>query len=137
LERAPSYERLFKTLIQDWRRQWQIGDFPFLYVQIANYTSTPLENWPLVREAQRKALSLRNTGMAVTIDIGNPDDVHPTDKLTVGQRLALPARAMAYAEAVEYSGPVFRQVTDCLRSGWQQWGFRTSRSEDCGGNRSP
>ena len=111
LERAPAYERLFKALIEDWRRQWQIGDFPFLFVQIANYTSTPLENWPLVREAQRKALSLRNTGMAVTIDIGNPDDVHPTDKLTVGQRLALPARAIAYGESVEYSGPVLRQVT--------------------------
>jgi sialate O-acetylesterase len=111
LERAPAYERLFKTLIEDWRRQWQIGEFPFLYVQIANYTSTPLENWPLIREAQRKTLSLRNTGMAVTIDIGNPDDVHPTDKLTVGQRLALPARVMAYGESVEYSGPVFRQIT--------------------------
>ena len=112
LERAPTYERLFKTLIEDWRRQWQIGDFPFLYVQIANYTSTPLENWPLIREAQRKTLSLRNTGMAVTIDIGNPDDVHPTDKLTVGRRLALPARAMAYGESVEYTpGQVFRQVT--------------------------
>ena len=111
LERAPTYERLFKTLIEDWRKQWQIGDFPFLYVQIANYTSTPLETWAPIREAQRKTLSLRNTGMAVTIDIGNPDDVHPTDKLTVGQRLALSARSVAYGESVESSGPLFRQVT--------------------------
>jgi len=111
IDRAPSYERLFKTLIEDWRGQWQIGEFPFLYVQIANFASTPLEVWAPIREAQRKTLSLRNTGMAVTIDIGNPDDVHPTDKLTVGRRLALAGRAIAYGEAVEYSGPMFRQVT--------------------------
>jgi len=111
IERAPTYERLFKTLIEDWRRQWRLGDFPFLYVQIANYTSTPLEMWAPIREAQRKTLSLRNTGMAVTIDIGNPEDVHPTDKLTVGHRLELAARAVAYGEAVEFSGPSFRQVT--------------------------
>src|SRR6185437_16248947 len=54
---------------------------------------------------------MRNTAMAVTIDIGNPEDVHPTDKLDVGLRLARAARALAYGEAVEYSGPMFRQVT--------------------------
>ena len=118
LERAPTYERLFRTLIEDWRRQWQIGDFPFLYVQIANFVSTPLEDWAPIREAQRRALGLRNTGMAVTIDIGNPDDVHPTDKVTVGRRLALAARAITYGEQLEYSGPLYRQVTpegDSLR----------------------
>jgi sialate O-acetylesterase len=111
LERAPSYERLFRTLIEDWRRQWQIGDFPFLFVQLANFKSTPKEIWAPIREAQRNALALRNTGMAVTIDIGNPDDVHPTDKLTVGQRLALVGRSLSYGEQLEYSGPLFRQVT--------------------------
>ena len=111
LERAPTYERLFRTLIEDWRRQWQIGDFPFLYVQIANFKSKPTEIWAPIREAQRRALELRNTGMAVTIDIGNPNDVHPTDKLTVGTRLALAARAISYGEQLEYSGPLFRQVT--------------------------
>ena len=111
LERAPTYQRLFRTLIEDWRQQWQVGDFPFLYVQIANFTSTPLEDWASIREAQRKALELRNTGMAVTIDIGNPDDVHPTDKLTVGRRLAMAARAISYGEQLEYSGPLYRQVT--------------------------
>lgn len=111
LERAPTYERLFRTMIEDWRQQWQIGDFPFLYVQISNFISTPLEDWATIREAQRRALELRNTGMAVTIDIGNPDDVHPTDKLTVGRRLALAARAISYGEQVEYSGPLYRQVT--------------------------
>ena len=98
-------------MIEDWRKQWRIGDFPFLYVQIANYKSSPLETWAPIREAQRKTLALRNTGMAVTIDIGNPDDVHPTDKLTVGRRLALVARAVAYGETVEFSGPMFRQAT--------------------------
>jgi len=111
LERFSTYERLFQTLITDWRRQWQIGDFPFLYVQLANFKSTPKENWPPIREAQLRALSLRNTGMAVTIDIGNPDDVHPTDKLTVGHRLALAARAGTYGENLEFSGPLFRQLT--------------------------
>jgi len=111
LERAPAYERLFRTLIEDWRRRWQVGDFPFLYVQLANFTSTPKEVWAPIREAQRRALALRNTGMAVTIDVGNPDDVHPTDKLTVGLRLALAARAVTYGEQLEYSGPMFRQAT--------------------------
>ena len=118
LDRAPTYERLFQTMIKDWRRQWGVGDFPFLYVQISNFTSTPEEDWATVREAQRRALALRNTAMAVTIDAGNPNDVHPTDKLTVGRRLALAARAVSYGEQVEYSGPMFRQVTpegDLLR----------------------
>jgi sialate O-acetylesterase len=111
LERAPTYERLFRTLIEDWRRQWQIGDFPFLYVQLANFKSKPLEVWAPIREAQRRTLELRNTGMAVTIDIGNPNDVHPTDKLTVGRRLALAARSISYGEQLEYSGPLYRQTT--------------------------
>jgi sialate O-acetylesterase len=112
IARAPYlYERQFQTLIQDWRARWGIGDFPFLYAQISNFTSTPEEDWPTIREAQRKALTLRNTGMAVTIDIGNPDDVHPLNKIDVANRLSLIARATVYGEQVEYSGPLFRQVT--------------------------
>jgi len=111
LERAPLYERVFSTMIEDWRRQWQIGDFPFLYVQIANFKSGPGEVWAPVREAQRRTLKLRNTGMAVTIDIGNPDNVHPTDKATVGHRLALAAEAITYGKKLEFSGPIFRQAT--------------------------
>jgi len=112
IERAPTlYHRLFRTMIEDWRKQWGEGDFPFLYVQIANYKSTPLEDWAAIREGQLKTLELRNTAMAVTIDIGNPDDVHPTDKVDVGLRLARGARAMSYGEAIEYSGPLFRQAT--------------------------
>ncbi len=111
LDRAPVYARVFQTLIQDWRQRWNNPDMPFLFVQIANYTSTNLEDWPAVREAQRHALDLRNTGMAVTIDIGNPDDVHPTNKQEVGRRLALAARAISYREPIEYSGPLYRSVT--------------------------
>jgi len=106
--RAPIYARLFQTMIRDWRRAWGQGDFPFLFVQLANFQANP--SWPEVREAQRQTLSLANTGMAVTIDIGNPTNIHPTNKLDVGLRLALAARAIAYGEKVEYSGPAFRQV---------------------------
>ncbi len=111
LERAPLYNHIFRALIEDWRRQWAIGDFPFLYVQISNFKSTPAEDWAVLREQQRKTLEIRNTAMAVTIDIGNPDDVHPTDKLTVGLRMARAARALTYGEAVEYDGPLYRQAT--------------------------
>lgn len=111
LQRAPLYHRIFRTLIEDWRRQWSIGDFPFLYVQISNFKSTPLEDWAELRQQQLATLELRNTAMAVTIDIGNPDDVHPTDKLDVGLRLARAARALSYGEQVEYNGPLFRQAT--------------------------
>ena len=112
LTRTPYlYGRQFETLIRDWRYQWGEGDFPFLYVQIANFTSTPEEDWAAVREGQRQALSLRNTGMVVTIDIGNPDDVHPLNKREVGSRLALIARANVYGENLEYSGPLVRQLT--------------------------
>ena len=81
-----------RTLIEDWRRQWGVGAFPFLYVQISNFKSTPKEDWANLRQQQVETLGLRNTAMAVTIDIGNPDDVHPTDKIDVGHRLALAAR---------------------------------------------
>jgi sialate O-acetylesterase len=111
LDRAPSYARLFQTMIQDWRRRWNDPDLPFLFVQIANFTSTDQEDWPIIREAQRRALELRNTAMAVTIDIGNPDDVHPTNKQEVARRLALAARAIVYRQSVEFSGPLYRQAT--------------------------
>ncbi len=111
LERAPLYSRIFRDMIEDWRRQWGVGDFPFLFVQISNFKSSPAEDWALLREQQQQTLALRNTAMAVTIDIGNPDNVHPTDKIDVGLRLARAARALTYGEPVEYSGPVFRQAT--------------------------
>jgi sialate O-acetylesterase len=109
--RAALYNRIFSDMIEDWRREWGIGNFPFLFVQISNFKSTPLEDWAVLREEQLKTLNIANTAMAVTIDIGNPDDVHPTDKLDVGNRLALAARALSYGENVVYSGPLFRQAT--------------------------
>lgn len=109
--RYPVYERLFQTLILDWRAQWGEGNFPFLYVQIANYRAGPQDHWPEIREAQRQALRLVNTAMAVTIDIGDPENIHPADKQDVGHRLALAARAVAYHESVEDSGPLFRSVS--------------------------
>ncbi len=110
-ERAPLYAKLFPALIADWRNHWQQGNFPFLFVQIANYNASPSENWPLVREAQRRTLSLANTGMAVTVDVGDPNNIHPADKQSVGERLALAARALAYREDIEYRGPTFRQIS--------------------------
>jgi sialate O-acetylesterase len=112
VERVPTlYHSLFRTMIEDWRKEWGEGDFPFLYVQLANFKSGPSENWAAIRQGQFETLELRNTAMAVTIDIGNPDDVHPTDKLDVGLRLARGARALSYGEAIEYSGPLYRQAT--------------------------
>jgi sialate O-acetylesterase len=97
-------------MISDWRQHWGSGDFPFYYVQLANFRSDATEDWPEVREGQRSALRIRNTGLAVTIDIGNPDDVHPLNKQDVARRLALWARAQTYGESVEYSGPLFRNL---------------------------
>lgn len=111
VDRAAMYQRIFPALIADWRRHWNEGNFPFLYVQISSFTSTPQEAWAVIREAQRRTLSVANTGMAVTIDIGNPDNVHPSDKLDVGHRLALAARALSYGESIEYSGPLYRQAS--------------------------
>ena len=111
VERAAMYEKIFPAMIRDWRAHWQQGAFPFLYVQISSYKSNETEIWPVVRDAQRHTLELTNTGMAVTIDIGDRDNVHPSDKQTVGARLAIAARAIAYGEKLEYSGPLFREAT--------------------------
>jgi sialate O-acetylesterase len=75
-------------------------------VQLANYIAGPNNKWPELREAQTQTLGLRNTGMAVTIDIGDPKDIHPRNKQAVGTRLGLAARAIAYGEKVEFSGPM-------------------------------
>jgi sialate O-acetylesterase len=109
--RASLYARLFQTMIRDWRNAWGEGDFPFLFVQIANWNTSPEALWPEVRNAQRQALVLKNTGMAITIDIGEPDNLHPKNKQDVGLRLALAARAISYGEKTEWSGPLYRQVT--------------------------
>ena len=109
-ERAFYYRQLFAALIRDWRSRWAEDDLPFFFVQIANWTPGPESQWPEVRDAQRRTLELRNTGMAVTIDIGDAKDIHPTNKQDVGKRLSLAARAIAYGEKIEYSGPLFRSA---------------------------
>jgi sialate O-acetylesterase len=108
-ERNRLYDRTMRALIEDWRKQWGVGAFPFLFTQIANFR--PGDTWPVLRDQQLKTLGLVNTGMAVTIDIGTPDNIHPPNKAEVGHRLALWARALSYGEDVSYSGPAFRQAT--------------------------
>ncbi len=117
--RAPFYEALFKGLIGDWRHDFAQGDLPFLYAQISSFDS-PKEDWGMVRDAQRRALGLRGTAMAVTTDVGDPGNVHPSDKQTVAARLALAARAVAYGEPVAYAPPLFRQVS-ATGDGLQVW----------------
>ena len=113
--RAAQYRTLFPAMIQDWRRHWKEGDFPFLFVQLPNFMEAkpePSEGWwATLREAQLSALSVRNTGMAVTIDIGEWNDIHPLDKKDVGTRLARAAEKIAYGErGVVCSGPLFRSM---------------------------
>ncbi|MGI8961807.1 MAG: sialate O-acetylesterase, partial [Bryobacteraceae bacterium] len=73
--RPPMYEKVFPALIADWRMHWREGSFPFLFVQISSFESDATEFWPTIREVQRRTLSVANTAMVVTIDIGNPDNV--------------------------------------------------------------
>lgn len=110
-DRPYQYEKLFPLLITDWRQKWGEGNFPFYFVQIANYSANdqpPAADWPALRYAQLKTLSLPNTGMAVTIDIGDYNRIHPQNKQEVGRRLALIARAKTYGENIPYSGPIYQ-----------------------------
>ncbi len=110
--RAYAYRRLFPAMIQDWRRVWGQGDFPFYYVQIAPFRYGDPVVAAELREAQLMTLSVPNTGMAVTLDIGDVDDIHPRNKQEVGRRLALWALAKTYgAEDLVYSGPVYRSMS--------------------------
>jgi sialate O-acetylesterase len=112
ITRAAEYAQLQPAQINDWRKKWNIGNLPFLLVQLPNYqdyTYLPVESsWALFRESQFKALSLPNTGMAVTIDIGEWNDIHPWNKHDVGARLALAAEKIAYGENIVYSGPLYQ-----------------------------
>ena len=106
------YQELFATMIRNWRKKWNQGDFPFLFVQLANFMEskdTPEDsNWARLREAQAQTLSVPNTGMAVTIDIGEWNDIHPLNKKAVGDRLAQAARKIAYGEDVVPGGPLYK-----------------------------
>lgn len=114
--RPDEYKRLLPALISDWRHSFGQGDLPFLLVQLPNFMEArenPGESgWALFREAQAEALKLPATGMAVTYDIGEWNDIHPLNKKDVGLRLALAARKVAYGETdVVYSGPTFKSMT--------------------------
>ncbi len=114
-DKAAEYNRLFPALIQDWRKQWKQGDFPFLYVQLANYgpysSNVQFNSWANLREAQLKTLSVTNTGMAVIIDIGEEKDIHPKNKWDVGKRLAIAAQKVAYGNnKIVYSGPIYKEM---------------------------
>lgn len=112
---APEYIDHFPALIADWRKQWHQGDFPFLYVQLANYNAKGTwddGDWVTIRDTQTKVLSkVKNTGMAVTIDIGNSHNIHPNNKQDVAKRLFLAARHIAYGEELIYSGPIYQSMT--------------------------
>jgi sialate O-acetylesterase len=112
------YYPLFTTMIRDWRRNWEKEGLPFLFVQLANFMQAkemPSDSeWAELREAQLQALSLPHTGMAVAIDIGEWNDIHPLNKKDVGLRLAAAAAKVAYGRDVVHSGPLFQsmEVTD-------------------------
>jgi sialate O-acetylesterase len=118
--RAYQYRKLFPQLISDWRRGWGQGEFPFLYVQLANYISEkskpdhpfePEESaWAELREAQLKSLFVPKTGMAVSIDVGDARDIHPKNKQEIGHRLAVSALRVAYGQDVVASGPEFKSM---------------------------
>ncbi|MEO6733151.1 MAG: sialate O-acetylesterase [Ferruginibacter sp.] len=113
--RAQEYEKLLPALINDWRTRWGQGNLPFLYVQLPGYMDynyLPGESqWAQLREAQLKALSIPNTAMAVAIDLGEWNDIHPDNKQDVGKRMALAAMKIAYNEDIVYSGPLFKSAT--------------------------
>jgi sialate O-acetylesterase len=104
------YQKLFPSMIKNWRNDWKLGDFPFYYVQIAPYNYGEQSHSELLREAQLKSLSVPNTGMVVTLDIGNPQNIHPSNKNDVGGRLALIALAKTYNKKNSYSGPVYKSM---------------------------
>ena len=114
-DRGYEYRTLFPNMITDWRRIFNQGDFPFLYVQLANFTlpkEIPSEStWAELREAQNHALKLNNVGCAVAIDIGEALDIHPKNKQDVGKRLGLAAMKHAYNKEVVFSGPTYKSST--------------------------
>lgn len=114
VDRAYQYRTAFPLLITDWRKQWNQGDFPFYFCQIANYRPKKPEpgesTWAELRDAQSSALKLPNTGQAVLIDLGESADIHPRNKKDVGERLAAIALARDYNIFVPYSGPVYDSV---------------------------
>jgi sialate O-acetylesterase len=112
--RAKEYQTLFPAMIKNWREDWGQGDFPFGFVQLANFMARkeqPADSaWAELREAQTMTLALPKTGMAVIIDIGDAKDIHPRNKQDVGKRLALWAQSQVYGKDIVYSGPLFESL---------------------------
>lgn len=113
--RAYQYRKAFPLMITDWRQQWKQGDFPFYFVQLASFNSANGNSnngssWAELREAQTMTLALPNTGMAVTTDIGESNDIHPRNKMDVGKRLAAIALHNVYGKSNVYSGPVYESM---------------------------
>ena len=125
------YGEAMMTLVQDWRRAFGQGDFPFYWVQLANYGNAAKNgHWMRVQEGQVKATALRNTGVAIINDIGNPTNIHPTNKQDVGRRLALLAQDTG-------ASPLYRQFTreggrhpDLVRPRWKDAEGARRRSAD-------
>lgn len=112
--RSKEYEITFPNMIKNWREDWQQGNFPFLFVQLANFkkakNTTQDDAWAELRETQTKTLSLKNTGMAVAIDVGDAHNIHPLNKQDVGKRLMLSALKVAYGKDIVHSGPVYKSM---------------------------
>jgi len=112
--RAYQYRTLFPKMIKNWRQKWVQDDFPFYFVQLTNFMSASEKpqssEWAELREAQSMTLSLPNTGMACIIDIGDANDIHPTNKQDVGKRLALNALKLTYNKDIVHSGPTYKSM---------------------------
>jgi len=113
--RAYQYRKAFPLMITDWRRHWGQGNFPFYFVQLASFNSANGNSkngstWAELREAQTMTLSLPNTGIAVTTDIGTSDDIHPKNKQDVGKRLAAVALHDVYKKDIVYNGPMYKSM---------------------------
>ena len=113
--RAQQYKKAFPLLITDWRKKWNQGDFPFYFVQLSSFNETNGNSnngsmWAELREAQSQTLKLPNTGMCVTTDIGNPTNIHPTNKQDVGKRLAAVALKNVYKQNIVCTGPTYKSM---------------------------
>ena len=114
VSRAKQYRTVFPTMIRNWRTDWKQGDFPFYFVQISpfRYGGNDPAMCAELREAQNLALeTLPNMGVAVTMDVGNPRDIHPRNKQDVGKRLALWALAKLHGQKIVYSGPIYDRMS--------------------------
>jgi sialate O-acetylesterase len=115
VRKAYQYRYLFKAMIESWRKNWNQGDFPFLFAQLTSFNSKGMPDdgdWAMLRESQSVVAStVKNCGMAVTIDLGESHDVHPKNKQDVAARLALIAMGKVYNQNIESSGPVFKSMT--------------------------